>query len=265
MERGLGLSGAPNARDLGGLVAADGRRVRRGALFRASALGRLTDDDVTTLGGLGLVRVIDLRDISEITLAPPDRLPNTPPAVARLPIYDPRHPVFTYVAAVMLGHDLDGYGALAQEGTPGAMAAIYRWFVSGDAARSRFAEAVRLLADRAQLPALVHCTAGKDRTGWLTTIVLTVLGVDRADIVADYLATNDYSDSVNQAILDAMRAHRPGVDEDAIRPVLDARLEYLDAAYAEVERVYGTFDAYLSDGLSVTPDVRDALRANLLE
>src|SRR6266540_4122213 len=77
----LGLVGAPNARDLGGLVTVDGRRLRRGALLRASALGRLSDQDVAALGKLDLSLVIDLRDPSEIRVAPPDRLPE--PAAGR--------------------------------------------------------------------------------------------------------------------------------------------------------------------------------------
>jgi protein-tyrosine phosphatase len=210
VERSLGLVGEPNSRDVGGLVTVDGRQVRRGVLFRTAALGRLTDEDVVALGKLGIARVVDLRDASESAFAPPDRLPTeSTPAVTSLPIYDPDHPVFTYVAAVLLGHELDRYAALAEEGTPAAMHAIYRWFVSGEASRAGFGTVLRMLADPAQLPAIVHCTAGKDRTGWLTAIVLTVLGVSRADIAADYLATNDYAGPVYDVIIDLMRERRP--------------------------------------------------------
>lgn len=264
--RGLGLQGAPNARDLGGLVAGDGRKVPAGRLFRTSALGRLTGADVDRLRELGLRTLVDLRDVSEVALALPDRLPDPPPRIAALPIYDPRHPVFTYVAAVLLGQDHgEDYQVLAEEGTPGAMAAIYRWFVHDETVRERFGQAVRLLADPGRLPALVHCTAGKDRTGWLTAIVLTILGVDRAEIEADYLATNEAAAEVNEAVLRAMRQQRPELDEDAVRPVLAARGEYLAAAYAEVGRLYDTFDAYLRHGLGLDDAVLDAVRANLLD
>jgi protein-tyrosine phosphatase len=264
-DGGLGLVGAPNARDIGGLVTADGRRVRTGLLYRASALGRLTDEDVVALRRLGLRTVVDLRDVSEVELAPPDRLPEPLPEITALPIYDPEHPVFTYVSAVLLGHDTRGYTALAEEGTPGAMMAIYRWFVTGEAARASFGAAVRLVADPEALPALLHCSAGKDRTGWLTAIVLTVLGVDRAAIETEYLVSNLLAAELNEAILAAMRERRPDLDEDALRPVFEARLEYLEAAYAEVERVYGTFDAYLRDGLGLDDAVLSALREALLD
>ncbi len=138
-----------------------------GVLVRASALGRLVDDDLPMLGGLGLACVVDLRAPSEIEVAPPDRLAGAP-AIVHLPVYDPEHPVFTYVAAVMLGHDLGAYEALAREGTAAAMAAIYRWFVTAAPARAGFAEAVRLAA-RAGPPAAavpLHAPARTAPVGW---------------------------------------------------------------------------------------------------
>jgi protein-tyrosine phosphatase len=258
------LTGAPNARDLGGLVGADGRRVRAGVLVRASGLGRLVDDDLPTLGKLGLSCVLDLRAAREIEVAPPDRLVGEP-RVVHVPVHDPEHPVFTYVSAVMLGHDLSAYEALAREGTTGAMEAIYRWFVAGAAAREAFTRAVAIVAEPANLPLLYHCSAGKDRTGWLSVILLTALGVDRDAIRADYLRTNDLADGTNEAILGAMLVRRPGLDLEAIRPVLEARESYLAAAYDEVERRHGGMDAYLRDALGIDDTLRSALRKRLLD
>ncbi|WP_327034714.1 tyrosine-protein phosphatase [Micromonospora ureilytica] len=258
------LVGAPNARDLGGLVGADGRRVRVGQLIRTPALGRLTDEDLPVLAKLGPACVVDLRATTEITVAPEDRFAGEP-RVVRLPVHDPEHPVFTYVSAVLLGHDLDAYAELARQGTAGAMAAIYRWFVTGESARVAFAEAVRLAARPENLPLLYHCSAGKDRTGWLTVILLTALGVDEAAIRADYLRNNELTDSLRAVIVEAMRRRNPELDVDAVLPVLEVRAEYLDAGYAEVRRVHGSFDAYLRDGLGLTDADLRALRAQLLE
>lgn len=261
---GWHLEGAPNSRDLGGLVGADGRRLRAGRLIRTAALGRLTDDDLPVLAKLGVACVVDLRDSSEIAVAPPDRLVGDP-RVIHLPVHDPAHPVFTYVSALMLGHDLTAYEALAHEGTPSAMAAIYRWFVRGDAARAGFAATVGLAAQPGNLPLVFHCSAGKDRTGWLTVILLTALGVDESAIRRDYLRTNELTESLQEVILAAMQARQPDLDIESVRPVLQVRPEYLDAAYGEVERMYGSFDGYLRDGLGVTDDIREALREELLE
>ncbi|MEV4657489.1 tyrosine-protein phosphatase [Micromonospora sp. NPDC049301] len=258
------MVGAPNARDLGGLVGADGRRVRTGRLIRTPALGRLTDEDLPVLTKLGPACVVDLRAGSEIEVAPTDRLVGEP-RVVHLPVHDPEHPVFTYVSAVLLGHDLDAYAELARQGTAGAMAEIYRWFVTGESARVGFAEAVRLAAAPENLPLVYHCSAGKDRTGWLTVILLTVLGVDEAAIRAEYLRNNALTDSLRAVIVEAMRRRQPELDVDAVLPVLEVRPEYLDAGYQEVRRVHGSFDGYLRDGLGLTDETRMALREHLLE
>ncbi|MEV0806779.1 tyrosine-protein phosphatase [Micromonospora sp. NPDC050200] len=258
------LVGAPNARDLGGLPAVDGRRVRAGRLIRTPALGRLTDADLPVLGKLAPACVVDLRDASEMSVAPEDRLVGEP-RVVHLPVHDPAHPVFTYVSALLLGHDLEAYDELAREGTPAAMAAIYRWFVTGESARVGFGTAVRLAAGVDNLPLLFHCSAGKDRTGWLAVVLLSALGVDPAAIRADYLCHNELTVSLREVLLAAMVRRQPALDPETVRPVLEVRPEYLDAAYDEVRRVHGSFDAYLRDGLGVTDEMRDALRDTLLE
>jgi protein-tyrosine phosphatase len=257
----LGLIGAPNVRDLGGLVTADGRTIKPGLVFRASALGRLTDDDVATLGRLGLTDLLDLRHGSEIEHAPPDRLP-AGPAVAHIPIYDPAHPVFTYISAVLLGHELDGYASLVVEGTPGAMLEVYRWFVVSPPARSAFGTAMRRIA-AASGPLLYHCSAGKDRTGWLSAILLDALGVDRDTVLADYLLTNEVTAVDVTKIIELLEVRR-GVPVELVRPVLSAAPEYLDAAYQEVEKLYGTMDRYLREGLGLADDELVALRDRLL-
>ncbi|MEO3777922.1 tyrosine-protein phosphatase [Micromonospora sp. B11E3] len=258
------LVGAPNARDLGGMVGADGRRVRAGRLIRTPALGRLTDEDLPVLEKLAPACVVDLRDDSEIVAGPADRLVGEP-RVVRLPVYDAAHPVFTAVAEVLLGHDLGAEATLAVQGSPAAMAAIYRWFVTGEGARASFGAAVRLAAEAENLPLLFHCTAGKDRTGWLSVVLLTALGVDEAAIRADYLRTNAQTESLREVVLQAMQARQPVLAEAAIRPLLEVRGEYLDAAYDEVRRVHGSFDGYLRDGLGLTGAHLAALRDNLLD
>jgi protein-tyrosine phosphatase len=260
--RSLGLVGAPNARDLGGLPVADGRTVRSGLVFRAPALGRLTDEDVAALADLGLTDLLDLRHGSEIDIAPPDRLPPGP-QVAHIPIFDPAHPVFTYVSAVLLGHDLSRYAGLAIEGTPSAMLAIYRWFVSAPAARSAFGTALRRIA-AARGPLLYHCSAGKDRTGWLAAVLLGAVGADRATIVEDYVLTNEVTAAEMAKLLAALNV-RKGVPPEVLQPVLDAAPEYLDAAFAQVEAEHGTLDGYLRAGLGLDEAELAALRDRLLD
>ena len=262
MTRTLGLYGAPNARDLRGLPVAGGGKVRPGLVFRAPALGRLTDDDVGALAGLGLTDLLDLRHGSEIEIAPPDRLP-AGPQVAHIPVFDPAHPVFVYVSAVLLGHDLNRYAGLAVEGTPAAMLAIYRWFVDAPAAQQAFGTALRRIG-AASGPVLYHCSAGKDRTGWLSALVLGALGADRATITEDYLLTNEVTAAETEKLL-AVLDRRKGVPPEVLRPVLDAVPEYLDAAFERVEAEFGTLDRYLRVGLGLDDADLAALRDRLVD
>jgi protein-tyrosine phosphatase len=264
LVRSLGLAGAPNARDLGGLIGHRGARIRSGRLIRSPGLGYLTAEDTACLAGIGVKTVLDLRYEGEVRHAPPDRLPDGI-RVTHLPIFDPAFPVFTVVGQLLQGEGETEYADILAQGTPAAMTAIYRWFVADPLACQHFGASLRHIADAATAPVLFHCSAGKDRTGWLTLIVLTALGVQEADIRRDYLDTNTHGAAVVERILAAMLARRPDLDRDVVRPLFEARTEFLDAALDEVSQRYGTFDAYLREGLGITRDERDALRANLLE
>lgn len=249
------MTGAPGARDLCGLPTADGRRVRPGVLFRAPALGRLTDADVTTLGRAGLIEVIDLRYGQEIVDAPPDRLP-AGPHLAHIPIHDPAHPVFGFVTGVLSGAPVPGADELRADGPRAAMVEVYRAFVGSPAIREGFATATRRIVAATGRPVLYHCTLGKDRTGWLTAILLEIAGADRATIAADYARTNTELAELTGKLVAAAQTRR-GIEPELVRPVLAAAPEYLDAAYAEVRAGYGTFAGYLRDGLGLTDvDVR---------
>jgi protein-tyrosine phosphatase len=259
--RPIGLAGEPGARDLGGLPAADGRRVRPGRLLRAASLGRLTDADVALLHDLGVGLVIDLRDGSEIAAAPPDRLPPGARSLA-LPVFDPRHPLFGYVAGLLAGRDPQVPREILVDGPEAAMTGIYRWFVTADLARSRFAAAVRAVAG-ADGPVLFHCSAGKDRTGWLAAVLLHALGVPREVAAADYRATTVRGPGPAGS-LETAWSRRHGTDPALLEPLLAARPGYLEAAYGQADLSFGGMDGYLSEGLGLDGGVCGELRGRLL-
>src|SRR6266511_3793335 len=161
-----------------------------------------------------------------------------------------------------LPHSMSTLGLV---GTPAAMLDIYRWFVADAGARRSFGAAFRAIAGAGGRPVLFHCSAGKDRTGWLSAVLLELLGIDRSVIVKDYLATNGYAQAVNLAIMDAMRARGLAVNPDTLLPLFEARLEYLLAAYAEVEREFAGVDEYVQAGLGIDQATVAALRAAVLE
>jgi protein-tyrosine phosphatase len=264
----LGLAKATNARDLGGYTTVDGQQVKRGLLFRSNTLHRLSDADVAVLAGLRLACVIDFRHPHEKELVGPDRLPSPQPGrLVELPIFEPGHDVFTTLAAVFGGPGASELMARLRDdhasgGSAATMVQLYRWFITSPLARETFAEALRLVATPETLPLLFHCTAGKDRTGWLSAIILSALGVDRPTIMADYLRTNELNADGNAYVL-TLLANRVD-DPSVLVPLLEARREYLEAAFAQAEESYGGMDGYLRDGLALSDEARQALRAALL-
>jgi protein-tyrosine phosphatase len=258
----IALQGALNLRDLGGLPTGSGQKVSPGRVFRGDALARLTDADLAVLAAIGqdgagqrrtgLRTVIDFRSDTEVASAGPDRLP----------------PGTGTVALPVNAGNLDAFFTAGPAGLPALlgggkgeefMTGINRQFVADPALRAQFASALHLIADAGRQPVLYHCTAGKDRTGWMTAVLLTALGVSRDTVVADYLATNDYVWPAYERQL----AATPDLLE-LVRPVLVQSPAYLAAAFDEVDARYGTFGAFLADGLGFTAADLARLRATML-
>lgn len=262
--RWLGLSGAPNARDVGGVTGTGGRSVRTGRVLRSEALGRLTDDDLARLSDTGLRVVVDLRGGSEVAQLGADRLP---PGVAaeQLPILDSSTDLYRLMAELIGDRDARRQrDRLGDGGAERFMAQLYRWFVADAGARRRFATLLGRLADDAELPLLYHCTAGKDRTGWATAILLEILGVDRATITADYLASNEGARAATAATLAGLRRGHLMAEPELLVPLLEVREDYLAAAYDQVTRDFGDFDRFLTRGLGLTEPMRAVLADTLL-
>ncbi|HET9168941.1 MAG TPA: tyrosine-protein phosphatase [Actinospica sp.] len=257
--RDLGLTGLPNARDLGGYPAADGRGVRVGLPLRSEALTDATPEDVAGLERMAVATVLDLRGDSEITAFGVGPWPGHR---VHIPTADLTQAVF----ASMLSAGPDGE-PLAEAEVHQVMVDMYRRFVADDSCRAAFAKALALITEQVKqaTPILFHCTAGKDRTGWLSAILLTALGADRETVLADYLLTNQRATEGRGA---PSRAKLLGIlrqlvgDRQPIAPLLDVRPEYLQTAFDEAETKYGSFDAYLIDGLGADVEV---LRAALLD
>ncbi|WP_051813856.1 tyrosine-protein phosphatase [Kitasatospora sp. MBT63] len=286
--RSLGLTGAVNARDLGGYPTADGRVLRHGVALRADALSRLTDEDLAVLADHGLRRVVDLRSLVEVREAGPDRLPGLPAAALaaaefsdspgvvepadpagialhHLPIFAADFDIYVALRNALADRDADKQRALLGDGKAAAMmTGLYRWFVTDPVARDRFASVIRLLAAPDGPPLVFHCSAGKDRTGWAAALVLTALGVDRDTVFDDYLLTNQRSAALIEMIVDSFHTRGLMKDPSLLLPVFRAERAYLETAFAAVEAGWPSFDAFWRDGLGLDDEVLDGLRANLL-
>ncbi len=254
----IALHGAHNLRDLGGIAAASGRKLVSDQLIRGDSLSKLNDADVDLLGMLSLRTVIDFRSLAEVARLGPDRLPPDVEAV-ELPVNAADLDQFIgLVGHVGRQREQLGDGKAAR-----FMERVNRDFVSNDTQRKQFAQALRLIADDARRPVLYHCTAGKDRTGWMTAILLTALDVPRETIMADYLATNDYVWPAYEKQLHPLaRLHQ--LDLNVFKPLIVQDPAYLDAAFDEVAIRYGSFENFLADGLGFSADDTQRLRSALL-
>jgi len=253
------LVGGCNFRDIGGYPAADGRRVRRGALYRSGVLTYLTPADHAVIAPAGIVTIIDLRRDDEIVAEPT----NWPGPVRNL------------------SWQLEESIASSQRGAPWehtATAAEARtWLIqSYPAMKDWLAKPLRGLFDAVledQIPLLFHCAAGKDRTGVCAAIVLGLLGVEKDAILEDYCLTNTAVDL--HAFTITHRAAGMGLTdgehpfERMVPEVRDALMladpAYLEAALDNVVAAHGSIAGYARQALGLNDAQIAAVRDKLLD
>ncbi|MFI1382879.1 tyrosine-protein phosphatase [Embleya sp. NPDC020886] len=258
--RSLGLQSAPNARDIGGYRADWGLSVKYGQVFRTDALGKATDADVARLASLGLDVSADFRTDTEIAGNGANKLP-AGTAVEHLPIADGNLTNITN-AAVGSRDPIKQQELLGDGKAAAALENVYRGFVDDPAQRAQFATVLRDIADGKSV--IYNCTAGKDRTGWMTAIILKALGVDDATVYGDFLASNDNLRARNEGTKAGLKAAGLMQDPTLMDPLLYVQKSYLDTAFAQVQKKYGSFDAYLRTGLNIDPITELKVRAQLL-
>ncbi|MGW2042507.1 tyrosine-protein phosphatase [Streptomyces virginiae] len=247
--RQIVLQGAVNVRDLGGHRTWTGGQVRQGLVYRSDALSKLTDADVTTVSGLGLTKVIDFRIPMEVQYDGADRLPAglspTARPVSDLGLYG------TLVGAIGSGDPVKQEQMLGGGRAEAYMRDIYRTFVTSPENRAQFAATLREIADGRQGPVLYHCTSGKDRTGWMSYVLLRALAVPEDTAERDYLASNTFRAAYDAKVRAGLKQSGRMQNPDLLIPLQEVRQDYLDSATAQLEADYGSFYGYLTQGLGL--------------
>ncbi len=253
------FEGVTNFRDFGGMPGKDGRKIKRGRLYRSGHHAQATEADLEKLGALDLAVLVDLR-------RPAERLRD----VARRP--DPFN-------ATVLEHQGPIENAVAPHlafiSQPGAttdmvsqgMQTGYRGYPFDPHYIKVYGEYFAALAE-ADGPVLIHCHAGKDRTGVLCALTLHILGASREDIYADYLETNRMNRAdqrLDEMVKQFETNYGQKVSEEFLLFMMGVQPEYLDAAYAAMEAAHGDVDAYLEAVLGVDEKVAAAIRSRLLD
>jgi len=251
-RRALGLAGSPNFRDAGGYdTGADGR-MRWGRLFRSGHLAHLTGADRERLAALGLDLVIDLRRADER-----EREPSWLPGdVARFgaDITPGSQASAIYADTTRLG------GAQAMFDF---MCAINREFVQSQT--GTFREVFAALIDSGAERVLVHCSAGKDRTGFAVAMLQCALGVAAADIEADYLLSERYFLPEEQLPNVRDKYVVDHLSDEGLLPMLRVEPAYLRAAYTAIDEAWGSREAYLRRGLGLADAERRELRRRFVQ
>lgn len=250
------LDAQPNFRDLGGSPTAGGSLVATGEVYRSGELSSLTDADLGRLEELGIRTVVDLRSEREAALLP-DRLPAS----------------VTYVSLPLLpGDNGSAVERFLQTFDPADFPpwdVLYRTLVRKHTAV--LASLIRLVADRDSRPLVFHCGTGKDRTGIAAALLLSMLGVTRVDVEADYLRSNSYLGPRRHEIMDrwVSRLKETGIEvnpesTEQLQQMLLVEPSYLAAAWDEMVVLGGSVDGYIKNSLGIEDDVGESLRRQLL-
>lgn len=240
------LSGTWNFRDLGGTPTPDGP-VRRGLVYRSAVLSGLDPAGQEALEKLGVTDVFDLRGEQEIAREGRDRVPGSV-TVTVAPFHPEDGTMPVHAAAA--DHD--------DPTTPFARTRRYYAAIPVFAPAQRSVATIMRTIARTEGGVLVHCAAGKDRTGWTMATLLGILGADRDTIMQEYLLSNAAMGSLRDWLRD-----KYGDNFDADNALLGVDESYLHTGWDSAERNYGSFDGYLT-AIGVGPDIRDAIRARLL-
>lgn len=235
-ERHLPMEGGYNFRDLGGYRTTEGRYVKWGKFIRSDDMKGLTDSDLRYLASIPIRTVVDFRTEMEVELAP-DRHPATVENSVALTVNPgniigvPDGEITTSEHAVQL------------------MEQMYRLMVSDQGVIEQYRRFFALLQEEKNIPLLYHCSAGKDRTGMASALILYALGVDSETVMKDYLLSNHYLGDKYASAIEAA---------PAARPMMEIQPSYLQAGLDEIKKLYGSVESYLTEQLKVDiPAFRD--------
>jgi protein tyrosine/serine phosphatase len=259
MTRRVPLEGVENFRDFGGYATASGRRLKTGQLYRSASHGKATDADLEAIQALDLAVIVDLRRLRER-----ERDPSR------------RHDAF---AGEVIANDLgneeeeDSWinhittSDLTGDSFHGYMYDYYRNAPFEPRIVDLYRRYFEILA-RADGPVLIHCAAGKDRTGVLAALTHHVAGVDPEDIVADYLLTNNpqrFAARLPMVAAVVREISGREADEATLLTAMGVEAEYLAAAFQAIDEACGDVDGYLERVIGLTAPMRERIAQRLLE
>lgn len=257
-HRLLNFEGIANFRDLGGYATEDGRRTRWGTLYRSGNFATTSRSDANTLARLDLDSLVDFRSTAEKE-EEPNQLPEPLPfELVEIPIMDGGdHSVAAEIMARIESGSFEDFDPDA------FMITANRQFAS--TFTPQFGEFIRAVLAADGRPVAWNCSAGKDRTGFAAAILLRILGVPMETVMEDYVLSREYALAARRKELFLLRLFKGDEASDKLTALMGVDRKWLEAAFDEIDRQYGSFAAYVDTGLGLRPDEVARLRDTLLE
>lgn len=258
-EKLIQLKGINNFRDFGDYRTKNGMMVKKGMLYRSGNLTKASDNDLKIFSSIGIKVVCDLRAHKE-RIKRPDRFPpNSNIKYIHIPIKSKRNNDSGFILNLLSlifgeARKLD-FNELFKE--------IYQEFVTDFS--PEFSKIIKLVADSNNLPILIHCTGGKDRTGFACALVQLILGLPLELVMQDYLLTTEYLKEFKNEILNRYRFLSIfGISRKRFLPFFEARKEYLEEAFDQIKKDYGTVEDYIKKGLGINDKLYQKLHSTLI-
>lgn len=260
-DRDIGLTGVHNARQLGGYLTGDGRRVRGDVLIRSGKLMRATDEDIRILTGTyRLKEVFDFRTRLERESEPDPHIPGV--KNVHIPILDEAE-----VGSVMAAaHVQDPFDKLFTYIQGMDIPALYVDMSDSSYCREGYHQFFQQLLEHREGAVLWHCTAGKDRVGLGTALLLSALGVDRETILEDFALSDAYYGKDADRAEEMARARNVPEEKAAqLRAVVSVNRDYMERALNHIDQEYGTVERYLKEAIGLSDSELEDLKGKYLE
>jgi protein-tyrosine phosphatase len=253
INRGKPFAGLWNFRDMGGCMAQSRHTLKSGLLFRSDELSQLTVADIEQLRNLNLKTLCDLRTPEERD-PKPDRLPHgSGIRIVHVPIY---HQIPGFLRT-------DFMQCLGQEAKEKAFVDNMSLFYIRMALEctAELGRVLNLATDERNFPLLIHCTGGKDRTGFVSAILQLLAGVSREEVMADFLVSNQVIAPRMQEVMASVSE----VSQERLKPMMDVFPAYMVGALEAILEKYGSFERYYCDACGGSGKKLRMLRKNVSE
>ena len=251
-ERKIPFKKTANFRDLGGIKTKDGRFVQWGKFYRSDAMASFTNEELERYAALNVGKVFDMRSSNEVKKAP-NQLPQGVQNI-HVPIFEEMHSsMFAGIEEKMKN------GTLTEKDAAELLIVGNRKFASEYSEKFKNILHQMLATDQ---PVVFHCSAGKDRTGFMSAMILSVLNVDRETIYDEYEMTNFYTKDKIKGMMEQAEKGKsmfPGMDTKTLAKLMTVDREFLKAAFDIIDSQFGGIDKYLKNQMGISDQDRKKL------